>query len=912
MPTTLSNKVTCATDDAEFHGMSTFMSARSTLSWDLGKEAFVTYFNIGNGKFFNWKGERQNDNEWYNLGAQDFMPTWRWWWSSKFLGKDAADVPASGLTAAISWDDAYVGGSTVRITGSSTPAEYLQLLKTQFALKAGDVLTFTYKLAGGSANVAVAMSTERKESTVALELPVCETSQLSDDTEWVTKTYEVKAGDGLAGKTLAVVALKFDAATNLDFYLGELSIRRGALAAPVTPESPEVKVLRSHYAGIDAKLIFNVPNSKPADQVCYNDEVGTSIFKIWSQEEGKEAVLLGMTPSWAYLAYSAPFSGDKDGNGKIRFGVQSVSLDWNSESEIQWSDYVASGERAYSDQITVDKTTITPGEEFTLSTVDPKRSYKWQIWTAGDNSRMVAESPSSTNSWTCEGLEEMTTYDVKCIGTNNTGAESITYSLFLVVTNPSAGRLPEILTLTANGKDADIEVLTGNEVKLEYTGRPANGIASRGIELEEKFFGIKASEIMDGQDESFSIAGWLKITNFPGDVEWIDVRNPNGTWPRNNWGWLWTNISQDGTIYDFHHELSASNGAGGIDKVLVYDFGNGKNTFFNPGQWTHFAFTFERSQEKCRTIIYINGKRIESTWKYYTNAGDNYNPTGTPAQQGGTEDYLQAYKALDLNSYISICGTRHTGRGAGLGFTGVLDDFQIWNKAMTQDEVNASMAGLDGNNLPDGVLAFFDFEQDPGSDNMFVAKGKKTGAKAGYYQLGSGNTEGQGVIEYLKPNFMSGCPFIPGVDYKIETTPSWSVNKATLTGAQGTDEAGSVTATYSLPGEYTARLTLSNDLGSDSRTFQVIKVGEEGGINEIGAANMRTYTVDDQLFLEVAQSGNYAVSIYDLSGRQLAAKAERIEGGSYMRLTFRGLPGTYVVNVTRDGRPARAFKVIKK
>ena len=91
------------------------MTARSSLKWDLSEEPFITYFNLGNGKFFNWGGQRQSNGEWYNIGIQDYLPTWRWWFSSKFIGRDVKDVPASGLDAEFIWDDAWMGGSLLRI-----------------------------------------------------------------------------------------------------------------------------------------------------------------------------------------------------------------------------------------------------------------------------------------------------------------------------------------------------------------------------------------------------------------------------------------------------------------------------------------------------------------------------------------------------------------------------------------------------------------------------------------------------------------------------------------------------------------------------------------------------------------------------------------------------------------------------
>ena len=109
-----------------FHGISSFITARSVLQGDLAAEPFVTYFNLGNGMFFNVEGETTFDGEWYNVGIQDYLPTWRWWWTTDFMGRDEADVPESGLTATFTWDDAWFGGSCMRISGT-TDGEYLQL-----------------------------------------------------------------------------------------------------------------------------------------------------------------------------------------------------------------------------------------------------------------------------------------------------------------------------------------------------------------------------------------------------------------------------------------------------------------------------------------------------------------------------------------------------------------------------------------------------------------------------------------------------------------------------------------------------------------------------------------------------------------------------------------------------------------
>ena len=60
----VTNSMKYNADNFTFHGMSSFMTARSSLKWDLAEEPFISYFNLGNGKFFNWKGVRQNGTTW--------------------------------------------------------------------------------------------------------------------------------------------------------------------------------------------------------------------------------------------------------------------------------------------------------------------------------------------------------------------------------------------------------------------------------------------------------------------------------------------------------------------------------------------------------------------------------------------------------------------------------------------------------------------------------------------------------------------------------------------------------------------------------------------------------------------------------------------------------------------------------
>ena len=72
------------------------------------------------------------------------------------------------MDAEFVWDDAYVGGSCLRIFGS-TNSEYLHLFKTQYALQMGDVITLRYKLRSGSTDLSLVLTAEGQEGTAINE-----------------------------------------------------------------------------------------------------------------------------------------------------------------------------------------------------------------------------------------------------------------------------------------------------------------------------------------------------------------------------------------------------------------------------------------------------------------------------------------------------------------------------------------------------------------------------------------------------------------------------------------------------------------------------------------------------------------------------------------------------------------------
>lgn len=875
----------------QWHGMAAFMTARSPLSWDLAEEPFITYFNLGNGKFFNLNGERKVSSPWYNVGMQDYLPTWHFWFADKLLGRTAADVPATGLDAQFVWDDAYFGGSTLKISGT-TANEYLHLFKTKYALKKGDVITVRYKLNEGATDLDLVLSAEGSESTgVAYNL--CKADRVADVNEWVKQTFTV--GSDFDGKTLALVALNFKNAKNAEVLLGEFSIVRGNYATPAAPviDAANTKMLYNSKAGMDAKIIFNMPNNKAAGEPCYNLDVKTSHFRLYAQEEGKEPMLMGTTTSWAGLYYSIPTT---KANAKVRLGVSAVALDHKTESEIAWSGYMAPATYVYSDDIQSDKTTIKPNEEFTLGYIDPEHpAAKWEIVKDGK----VVKSGDG-NSWTTS-LADLGSYDLKVTG-NEYGEDGTakqttrTFSSYIQITSVGTGALPEIYSLTANGSEEEVSLKVGENVKMAYTGRAADGSGSQGIDLKETRFGVPAADLGLVGKKSFSISFWLKINSLKEgkSATLFNVYNKQDGWPKTDWGWNWSQISPDGSFdgITFRGTDATSN------KELQYKYGKTK---FPVGNWVHVTMSFDyNTAGQLRADMFLDGvKQTVTEWKRLQGG----NPVFGPATYEPT--YQDDVYSITNGMYLCIGGPLHD----RYGLDGIIDNVVVWDKAVTEAEAKVAMGDLNAKSLPAGVMAFWDFEK-KATDNVFTSVGTKA-VKAGMQDMVAGGGEGQATLQFVEPTYIAGSPFVSGETYKVETKPSWTSKNATFADITGNGEAGSANVSFRTGGDYDVTLTLSNALGKAEKTFSVIKVAYPTGVDAVEGAEMKAYTVGEDAVVEFAEAGAYEVSVYTTAGEQVARKAAQLNAGNVVNVHL-AKAGIYVLNVKKDGMTVRTVKLIRK
>ena len=872
-------------DNTTWHGMSTWMSAKSTLSWNLTDEPFISYFNLGNGKFFNWMGERKNNNPWYNVGVQDYLPTWRWWFSTNLLGRN---VPETGLDAEFTWDDAYVGGSCVRVFGSNAN-EYLHLFKTEYALQTGDVITFKYKHLNGSGDVKLVLTAKGSETSPINEnsFELIKNGQEIDDEHWTTKTFTV--GSELAGKELALIALHFENANNINMYLGECSIVRGTARTPNKPTITSSDLLAFSKSGVDGKLIFDMPNTKAGNEPCYNSDVHVSLFKLWAQQEGAtEPTLMGITTSWAGMFYSIPLDLTATST-KVRLGVSAVSLDMKNESPIEWTDYKETPAYTYNDAVHCNKTIIKPNEEFKVGYVDPRHSEgNWELKKADGT---TVFSSNNTKEFTTSALTEVGNYDLVVTGDvhseSGTTTQTRTFKAFVQITGEATGALPQIQTLTANGSTATINVQANEAVTMAYTGRPADGQLSRGVNLKEKGFVFKATEVgLESNNQAWTMSFWLKFNSLPsGSVQILDLRNQYTTWPQNNWGSIWSEYSPTNKVYTFTIRENRNGGSPEHKQNWSVEF--------EPGVWSHVTITMEKTERGVKEHLYINGKPATAKdWSFLGN--------GT----GYIQDYVNTTTWWGENHFMLGFG-----RAGQAAIDGVIDDVKFFDKQLTDAEVAANMLSNDKNAA--NLKAFWNFEENADAQNKFASVATGTNVKAYRSELAAGANEGQGSLSPVEPLYEAGSPFISGTAFSVETKATWKTRKGTFSDETGNDRQGSAKVTYPTGGDYTVTLTLENSYGKDQRTFQVIHIDATTGINETTTEEVKAYTVNDDILVDCAQAGAYTFEVYSIDGMQVLKNNVNVATGNTVRLHLAN-SGVYILKVKKEGKTLRTVKLIRK
>ncbi len=871
----------------KFHGLADMMTAKSTIQ----QLPFVTRFSLGNGQKFYNRGEVAFDSKWYNLGTQDFLPTWRWWITD--ASDNATEASLAGFVKAeLMWDDAWFGGSCLSLSGA-TNFSRVKLFKTLLEAKPNEELSIVYKPMGSADS--------HLKLFVSLKGAVTDYKQIAVPAgkpgEW--NTFTAKLSDlGVESGQIAMIGLVVENTTaDYKTYVGEIALRDPAQTfAPVKPAVKEVEVLRGHYNSVDFKMRY-AAKEESGEMKTYNDEVDTWYYEIFVQQENQEPTLVTATPSWAAYVVGAPIKSGYEGR-RARFGVRAVSPNGdmynNNVSDIAWSEYQDIPYEEVSD-LEVNKTVIKPNETFTVKLVDDMAAapQKWEIISA--TSGNVVSTAENTASITTK-LAEIGLYDLRV--TDNKGNVNMMRGK-IQVTPEATGSTPEITSISVDKSSAN----TAEEVTYSYTAREGEGKVSRAILVTDPQMLQIPGEIQEGNEYSYAL--WFKPESFAHLSNGTNLISKNtiaDEWPHNNWGDLWVQIRGAG------QNILASDGSsmtmgttkGNEISYNVMGWTSHQDPWNNmistdyqlsEGSWYHLVVTQTSAKRQC---MYINGKLIKQTTATFAKRRSDYKSDSRVKQD------------VIANIHIGGSGVYKA------AFNGAVDEVQVWNKALSAAEVIEAMNGYAEGEVPAGLQGYYTFET-INADGTFPNLGKAGADKTAKIVVANGsggeNTSGAVYDQQVADNTLLGNPGIEGT-LDVTTTAEWNVgNQASVEATDG----NTATVVYYNPGKHDVELTLKNGWGSHTMTEpEIVEITGTVGIDDTFAeGNLEVASYNGVVSFRFAEGGTYTINIVALDGKTVQSNAINAEAGSTATVALNAGNGVYLVQVILNGHQLKVVKIVK-
>lgn len=296
-----------------------------------------------------------------------------------------------------------------------------------------------------------------------------------------------------------------------------------------------------------------------------------------------------------------------------------------------------------------------------------------------------------------------------------------------------------------------------------------------------------------------------------------------------------------------------------------------------------------------------------NTWTYLTLVYDNSDFSVKVYKDGTLVDSRNNGSQLTLfgdDPCIFFVG--------GAGFSGLCDEMQFYNKALTADEVAQAY-----NNNPQGVsglTAWYDFNEiESGTTGTFA--NKATGSahadtKAVFYNLSNATLSSDGGYTYIKA-FTETAPTL-AEGRTIETTTMYTVTvpetveNGTLSVMSGETALNAGENQVEAGTELTITATPNKNYFVESLT-----------VNDAPVENGGTYVVNEDATIAVSfaeiEMHNVSVAIDESVDYQIAMNGEPVEdltsivAGSELTLTIHALPqGKKLVSVTLGDEPLEA------
>ena len=308
-----------------FAGLATWIPERSAIQGNL---PFATYFNLGNGDRYNYKGKK-TAGPWYNMGNQDRVPTYRW-----LVTQSGTETVSSDVQPEFSHDDAYTGGSCLKLTGKATSAGTdIVLFKTNLtASSTGAYASVAVKSGKEGSNETNLYVILKKKDGSWVEAPVGTTTSKN----WEEKKIDLS---GIAqGDVIERIGLRVKGSDeNYKLYVGKLEINDNVKTVPSNITDLMVEVKEETKTSLSIKVNWNVDKAaeERADwDLLFNDEANIDHFEVLYKngEEGRVSEI-ARTTQWATYVGDITFESVDD---QPFIGVRAVSTDLKTYSPVEW------------------------------------------------------------------------------------------------------------------------------------------------------------------------------------------------------------------------------------------------------------------------------------------------------------------------------------------------------------------------------------------------------------------------------------------------------------------------------------------------------------------------------------------------------------------------------------------------
>lgn len=311
-----------------FCGLASFIPERTAIQGDL---PFRTYFSLGNGERYNYKGKK-TFNSWYNMSAQDIVPTYRW-----LVYEAGTKTVATDIQPSFTHEDAYIGGSSLRLEGTpSTKGTDIVLYRAKLNVSNSEPVAKVAIKTGATGNTPSCLYVilKKENSDQWLEYAVGETS----GTTWEEKTVSL---NGLATNDVIEYVgfrVKGSYAGNYNLLVGELELSDNRIATPATIKDMLVEVKEETTKSLSVKLNWSVNPLVEATRadwnLIYNDEANIDHFEImYKNGENGKIFEVGRTTSWSGYVGNIIFENEDD---QPYIGVRAASVDFKTYSPVTW------------------------------------------------------------------------------------------------------------------------------------------------------------------------------------------------------------------------------------------------------------------------------------------------------------------------------------------------------------------------------------------------------------------------------------------------------------------------------------------------------------------------------------------------------------------------------------------------